>query len=695
MMKYIKFSIVLLSILLTLLPVIVFATPDIKSGDIYSGRSYSISSTFYSSSSDGYLLSYSSPYDNTENTADIVNTTDKIAIGQKLFASEYSIFRGYLYFDTSALTSDVTVTGATLSLYGQSDYSITDFDLTVEQDMPTYPHDPLELYDFDKTLYDTTGSGGSLTTAGFSTSGYNNITLNATGISWINRTGYTKFCIRSSRDISATQPTGYEYVWIHSYNDGINYAPKLTLTYTVSAPEITAKNASNVSSTSARLNALLDSDGGDTTSCEVRFGYGTVSHTAGDFALYTTVSSYSGSYLTNSLPYLDVSSLSQNTTYYYRVQAKNDEGTAVTSTDEITFTTYGPVSAPTNLSATATSDSIILNWVKGSGSDSTSIYVSNYPFVYPNPNLLNNASFETNDPPDDWTLSGAGATFSRSNTQLVVGSYSGKLVRGGADCYVYQDFTNTLNSQTITIKGWVWSSVASRAYLYIDDGTTTTSSTASFTGFSSWVPKVVTQTINASATHCYVGIKVITGDTTAYFDWLSLIKGSYITGSTYLTDTSENSYTHTGLTSGKTYYYLLIGNSDVAQSDTYNSIIMTTLPNSLNPTGFGTPGNINNYNISNPDVSVLNNLGPFYTLTNNFVDSWGMARGNAWAGIIAFIIVVLGLIVYVKSKSIQGALGVVLVCLIISYYLKITSGWWILFSFLGFLGSMALPKREV
>ena len=47
-------------------------------------------------------------------------------------------------------------------------------------------------------------------------------------------------------------------------------------------------------------------------------------------------------------------------------------------------------------------------------------------------NLLTNYSFETNDPPDDWVLTGAGSTFSRSSDYTIHGTYSAKLIVANA-----------------------------------------------------------------------------------------------------------------------------------------------------------------------------------------------------------------------------------------------------------------------
>jgi len=61
--------------------------------------------------------------------------------------------------------------------------------------------------------------------------GYNDIYLNSDGKSWLNRTGLTKLCLRSSRDINGNAPTGNEYVTVYTTEQGDGYQPKLVITY--------------------------------------------------------------------------------------------------------------------------------------------------------------------------------------------------------------------------------------------------------------------------------------------------------------------------------------------------------------------------------------------------------------------------------------------------------------------------------
>ncbi|PNX53091.1 MAG: hypothetical protein BV458_06315 [Thermoplasmata archaeon M9B2D] len=155
-----------------------------------------------------------------------VYAADFITIGQYKFKTTSYIYRGFVHFNTSSLPSNAYLDNATLSLYKRTDYSTADFDITIQNGQPTYPHDPVQPGDYDKTCY--LGNGGSLNTADL-ISGYNAISL--TNLTWINTTGLTKLCLRSGRDISGTAPTGNEFVSVYSKDFIFSYPPKLVIYY--------------------------------------------------------------------------------------------------------------------------------------------------------------------------------------------------------------------------------------------------------------------------------------------------------------------------------------------------------------------------------------------------------------------------------------------------------------------------------
>ena len=189
--------------------------------------------TLYSSSSDGHISASNTNYNTawTASQGTISDTNTYFNIGQRKASGvpgTYYVYRGFLYFNTGPLQMSAVIDTVTLSLYKYSDSSTTDFLVTVQNGQPTYPDDPLKATDYDKSHY--SGNGGQFNTNSFTT-GYNNITLNSTGLGWINQSGWTRLCLRSSRDISGTTPTGSEYIGVYSSEQGSGYQPKLVITY--------------------------------------------------------------------------------------------------------------------------------------------------------------------------------------------------------------------------------------------------------------------------------------------------------------------------------------------------------------------------------------------------------------------------------------------------------------------------------
>lgn len=181
-------------------------------------------------------VDYASAHDAVNGDA-VSDTGAAFEVGQyyRHAVTRWWIWRSAVFFDTSALPDDCEISSAVLSLYGGSlgDYSDTDFDITLVSGADLA--DPLVVADYGDLLDDTT-SYGSVTTLGWSTSGYNDITLNSTGRDAINKTGITKFGIRSSRDINSDDPkpdgeNGREWVNIYSNDKGGDYRPRLVITY--------------------------------------------------------------------------------------------------------------------------------------------------------------------------------------------------------------------------------------------------------------------------------------------------------------------------------------------------------------------------------------------------------------------------------------------------------------------------------
>jgi hypothetical protein len=221
-------------LVITLCALLLFSVLTITDVSMGQQKALADEATFYSTASDGYLISENASYTNAHDagTGLISDSYNLLDIGQKLalppFSPLYSIYRSALFFDTSSLPDDVYITSATLSLYGVADASHTDFDITVV-DGSSF-NDPLVAGDYGDLRTQTT-SGGVFNTAGFATGGYNDIHLNAIGMGWISKTGITKFGLRSSRDIYANAPSGGEEILVSSNDRGVGYRPILVVTY--------------------------------------------------------------------------------------------------------------------------------------------------------------------------------------------------------------------------------------------------------------------------------------------------------------------------------------------------------------------------------------------------------------------------------------------------------------------------------
>lgn len=342
--------------------------------------------SFTTSASDGYVYTggYWVPYATAwgASNADYLNVSSStFTVGQEYTHTGgsywwHTIYRSFLFFDTSSIPDAAVIDAAYLGLYQYNSDVDSAFDVVIQNGMPTYPHEPLQLSDYNKAYYSS--DGGSAAYGFFSGVGYKEITLNATGEGWIDVDGTTKLCLRSSRDISGTAPEadGYyggsgsfydvdEWISFWSYEKGVGYWPYLEVSYTAeSAPVIDILEASRVSATTARLNGYIDYDGGDDV--EIRWGYGDETQAEVDFEDYDTVTDWSGDYISGDNILLDIDTLALDTEYFYRFQARNSFGT--TTSDEKSFTTLDAIADPSNLVATPSSTSISLSWVKGLGS---------------------------------------------------------------------------------------------------------------------------------------------------------------------------------------------------------------------------------------------------------------------------------------------------------------------------------------
>ncbi len=164
-------------------------------------------------------------------SGNLVINDDAIQVCNAFTNPYYFLYRGALVFDTTLLPAGATITAITLSLYGHTDKSDTDVDITIVDGSDLA--DTFVVADYGDLLDEVT-SYGEYDTSGFTAEAYNVITLNAAGIAAL-QTAITagakiRFGLRTSTDIANTTPTDRE--WVSYYgSDTIGKKPKLTITY--------------------------------------------------------------------------------------------------------------------------------------------------------------------------------------------------------------------------------------------------------------------------------------------------------------------------------------------------------------------------------------------------------------------------------------------------------------------------------
>ncbi len=155
------------------------------------------------------------------NAASGISHAEELYVGQQfpIATIYYAIWRIVLYFDTSGIPPSAVIESAVLTFKaGTHNWSNTNFLITLVDG--SVAEDPLSIYDYGDLLSKVTSGGNQINTAdGWVAGSTKTITLDATGRSWISKTGYTKLALRSSRDISATAPFQVERVDIVSGAD--------------------------------------------------------------------------------------------------------------------------------------------------------------------------------------------------------------------------------------------------------------------------------------------------------------------------------------------------------------------------------------------------------------------------------------------------------------------------------------------
>jgi len=211
--------------------------------------------------------------------------SDRI-VGANLYLGEYYITRAYIEFDTSSIPG--TVTAAVLYIYGYSDDDDT---VIAQQGTQSTPPTTEEFDHFSGVYFGESGA--------WSTSGYNAITFNPTGIAAINTSGATKLVLRNkSKDYDNVAPT--TSAWNGGYfadYTGTDHDPYLYITYTPDTFSISGTLKTIEGGSGAAINYIItETSDGSVFAYGTSAGDGTYSETTPDGTTEYDVSIISTTY---------------------------------------------------------------------------------------------------------------------------------------------------------------------------------------------------------------------------------------------------------------------------------------------------------------------------------------------------------------------------------------------------------------
>lgn len=182
-------------------------------------------------------------------TSPTVNDSEAAQVfirGTKFSAVDFRIGRSFFLFDTSAIPDTDTISSATFSLaalaLGVSNVDAGNWDLVAST-----PASNTAIVEDDYDQLGTTLQATSMALSSWvdTDTTYNDLTLNATGLSSISKTGITKFGCRSSLDTSNTEPTGGNQLGCYFADQaGTSADPKLVVVHSV---VVATKPISNLS----------------------------------------------------------------------------------------------------------------------------------------------------------------------------------------------------------------------------------------------------------------------------------------------------------------------------------------------------------------------------------------------------------------------------------------------------------------
>lgn len=202
--------------------------------------------TYYTDATDGHVFKegisdWDTIHDSTSGTK-VGGETATVQTARN-GSGNYTINRVALSFDTSGLPDNATISSAYLGVYvvsggrDNNDDDGNDFIRVVQTTTASATNLVGEDYDQIGSVDNPTAGATDKDVSTTSTGTYNNFALNAAGIGWINKTGWTKLGLREDHDAVDVAPDGQNRITFYSSSQtGTSQDPKLEITYTTPVP---------------------------------------------------------------------------------------------------------------------------------------------------------------------------------------------------------------------------------------------------------------------------------------------------------------------------------------------------------------------------------------------------------------------------------------------------------------------------
>jgi len=178
---------------------------------------------------DGYLRNDGNNFNTVWTATDalwVTTSGEDVWCGDFLAFGQYYIWRVILFFDTSFLPTKYLVKRAKLYFYCGANYMPVGEYLHIQMGTNSVPHKPLVAGDYDKTHY--SGDYGHILSADVVVDDWNSIDIPASQLGCFNPSGFTKFCLRTKKEIDGIAPLGNERILLASANHP-TYKPYLIL----------------------------------------------------------------------------------------------------------------------------------------------------------------------------------------------------------------------------------------------------------------------------------------------------------------------------------------------------------------------------------------------------------------------------------------------------------------------------------